>query len=148
LSPCDEQAAADTSAALEEAMLLALLATTAFARPNLNPNWVDSVLDDVEISITNNGTTASRGFWVDFFLDLPAAPVVGQFSPYYAWVPGLNPGSSTIVIINIPGSADWSGWWDLSIDSSGLVSELRETDNIASIFNCCDYIYATTSQLP
>jgi hypothetical protein len=128
--------------------MIALLASAALAAPNLNPHWVDSLGDEVWIAVTNNGNTASRGFWVDFFLDLSAPPVVGQLSPYYAWVPGLEAGSSTIVYIDVPGSEDWSGWWDLSLDSTGLVAETRESDNIASIFNCCDYIYATSSQLP
>ncbi|MEQ1567368.1 MAG: hypothetical protein ABMA64_17125 [Myxococcota bacterium] len=128
--------------------MLILFASVAIAGPNLNPVWVDSVGDEVWVAVTNNGTTSSRGFWVDFFLDLPAAPVVGDLSPYYGWVPGLDAGSSTIVVIQIPGSSSWSGWWDVSLDSTGIIPELREYDNIGSKYNCCQYIYATQYELP
>ena len=125
-------------------------------RPDLNPpgavadsdvdlkvNWIDSVGDTMVIAVSNRGSGDARGFYVDFFIDLHEPPTFGQFSSHFAWVPGLPAGTPWIVNIEMPGITNWSGWFDVLLDSDQFVPETDEGNNLISVFSPCCYPHWT-----
>jgi uncharacterized repeat protein (TIGR01451 family) len=112
------------------------------------------------VAVTNSGTRAAKGFWVDLYIN-PLAPPAGNtlwsrvcgLSPCFgiAWyVPGLEPGESITLTSTVesmaPGHTIWPGWFaagtsDLYVyvDSYGLespagaVAELDEGNNLVAL---------------
>ncbi|MEQ1570880.1 MAG: hypothetical protein ABMA64_34945 [Myxococcota bacterium] len=96
----------------------------------------------IGIFVGNSQNVASRGFWVDVFQDLPAAPVPGQLSDNYEWVTGIGARNSASwsdwVYFQLDAEDGWSGWVDVSIDSTRAISETNEGNNIMSKFIVVD----------
>jgi hypothetical protein len=98
--------------------------------------------DKLLLYINNVGSTDSRGFYVDVFLDHPHAPVVGEdLSDYYVWVSAVPANSTEGREVTIPGLASWPGGWvDVMADSTSRVSETNE-DNVKSMISDCCYVH-------
>ena len=88
-------------------------------------------------------TCIVRRFYVDLFQDLPSVPAPGQLSDNYAWVTGLGgrddgPGWSKWVYFQLDAYDGWSGWLDVSVDSTRAISESNESNNIISKYIVVD----------
>lgn len=84
----------------------------------------------VAVTIRNNGPQPART-WVDVFVDLPAAPSMGDLGPIYrrSNTLGENETQTMSFAVNPSGA---SGWIDVIVDSYAPVPELDEGNNIES----------------
>lgn len=97
----------------------------------------------IGVWVGNDDNDPSRGFYVDLFQDLPSPPSPGQLSDNYAWVTGLGGrddglGWSKWAYFQLDAYDGWSGWLDVSVDSTQGISETDESNNIRSRYVTVD----------
>jgi hypothetical protein len=105
---------------------------------DLAPAVVSEEFSDlVFIKVVNLGTARCAGFWLDVWVDAPAAPWFGDYGDFFHYFPnGLEPGGQTAVTMYIPGSNTRTDrfWIDMLVDTDQWVSESDEGNNLWSVW--------------
>ena len=98
--------------------------------PNLR---VTDIIDNqdgmISVVVVNGGAARSGLSWVDVFFGLNAAPSVGDLGNMYGRVPELEPGEQHVFVA----PKQESGWVDAVVDTTEIVDESDEGDNVSSV---------------
>jgi len=85
---------------------------------------------NVSWTITNTSASAVPGFEVGFYVNPGVAPVPGMPGDWAEFVPGLAPFESSIRLTTL--TADLASFVYVLADSTGVVAESNESDNLAA----------------
>ena len=85
----------------------------------------------VTVLIKNSGPEASKDFWVDIFVMNKDEQKVEKTSEHYIWNHGVNGKSVEAITLYLPQSPKELEWLDVIVDSTDMVSEMNEKDNVA-----------------
>jgi len=86
----------------------------------------------VVVWIENQGDMSSPGFWVDVFVNHSEPPNLGDLSDHYVWSHGARKNGVRAVAVYLELAPKELEWIDVIVDSTGLVSESVESDNMAA----------------
>ena len=85
----------------------------------------------VVVWIKNTGPEASKGLWVDVFVTSSVAQKTEKNSEHYLWNYGVKGNGVEAVTFYVSQSPEELEWLDVIVDSTGMVSEMKEQDNHA-----------------
>jgi len=87
----------------------------------------------VKVDVKNIGAADAVGpVCVDLFVDLPAAPEIGDLSTHFECFGHLNVNEERTVVFYT--DVEPNSWWDAIIDTEGFFWEPDEANNIRSEF--------------
>ncbi|MFT6146050.1 MAG: hypothetical protein ACJAZO_004922 [Myxococcota bacterium] len=106
-------------------------------RPELSITSVDALSDGestlYEVALTNTGSAAAEGFWVDLFLDAPDDPVVDDLGDDFQFQETLAPGETRELFFEVDDGpvTTWSSV--LFADTNNQVDESNESNNLSRV---------------
>lgn len=86
---------------------------------------------DVDITITNQGTSDTGSFWLDWYADRASPPAISELGDEYEQVSSLAAGQTTVITLSYSGYSS-AGAYQMyaQIDTEEQVDESEETNNI------------------
>ncbi len=84
----------------------------------------------VTVTVSNQGSIAADGFYVDFYPDLTAPPILNQLGPEFQYFSSLAAGASAALVDTFTYTTGGAHSAYAQVDTTGLISETNETNNV------------------